>query len=170
MNSQLLSFQHLRFFKSSVQVFSCELVHSAFCMLFCVRSCQGAEEYIGTQSAGSSGHLWPRKFSVLEAIFSCIGLVIVTSFPGPFFSFRRILCAPPPAPCLPLSTEVLVVIPSGQAGVMEAPFGSTRELSISKVRQLRVGAILLGNLFQTECKIILESFDFCLSERSPRKL
>lgn len=72
----------------------CELVHSAFCMLFRVRNCQGAEEYIGTQSPGSSGHLWPRKFSVLEAIFSCIGLVIVASFPGPSFSFRRILCAP----------------------------------------------------------------------------
>lgn len=110
----------------------CELVHSALCMLFCVRSCQGAEEYIGTQSPRSSGHLWPRKFSVLEAVLSCIGLVIVATFPGPSLSFRRMLCAPP----LPATEHWgLVVIPSGQAGVMEAPFGSTRELSISKVRQ-----------------------------------
>lgn len=72
----------------------CELVHSAFCMLFRVRSCQGAEEYIGTQSPGSSGHLWPRKFSVLEAIFSCIGLVIVASFPAIFFLQENPVCAP----------------------------------------------------------------------------
>ena len=57
-------------------------------MLFYVRSCQGAEEHMGTQSPGSSGHLWPRKVSVLEAVFSCVGLVIIASFPGQSFSIR----------------------------------------------------------------------------------
>lgn len=113
----------------------CGLVHSAFCMLFRVRSCQGAEEYKGTQSAGSSGHLWPWKFSVLETVFSCIGLVIIASFPGQSFPIRNSWVLPL---CSTLSTHVLAVNPSGREGItkhlLAAPEGWVSPRSGSQSR------------------------------------
>lgn len=57
------------------------LVHSAFCMLFHVRSCQGAEEYIGTQDPGSSGTFglensvfWKQCFPALAWSLLCHSL------------------------------------------------------------------------------------------------
>lgn len=110
-NSWLLSLQHLHFIRVQCKWLFCELVHSAFCMLSCVRSCQGAEEYMGPQSPGSSGHLWPRKFSILEAVFSCIGLVITAPLPGQSFPSGYSVC---PLACL--STGGLAVNPSAEQG------------------------------------------------------
>lgn len=90
----------------------CGLVHSAFCMLFHVRGCQGAED-VGTQDRGSSGHLWPRESSNLESVISCVGLVIVASSLGQSFHEDN-----PMFPlCLPLSTNALVVNPGGRQGL-----------------------------------------------------
>lgn len=106
--------------RNSVQVSVLWVSAFSFCMLFCVRSCQGAEKYMGTQRPGSSGHLWPRKFSVVEAVFPCIGLVIAASFPGQSFPSGWSCVAPAHLACH-RALMGLPVNPSGLAGVMEAP-------------------------------------------------
>jgi hypothetical protein len=78
----------------------CELVHLAFGMLFCIRSCQGAEEHIGTWAL----HPWSAcalEDSVLEAVVPYIGQA---------FSVRIILCAP----SLSLSSDVFCCEPQWQ--------------------------------------------------------
>lgn len=81
----------------------CGLVHSALCMLFHVRSCQGAEEYTGTQGPGPSEKpgFWKHYFSALAGSLLHHSL---DDLPN-----RIILCAPS---FLPLSTNVLVVNPN----------------------------------------------------------
>lgn len=59
----------------------CGLVHSAFCMLFCVRSWQGAEEYTGTQGPGPSEKpgFWKHYFPALPGQFCIIPWTIFPS-------------------------------------------------------------------------------------------
>lgn len=96
----------------------CGLVHSAFCMLFCVRSWQGAEEYTGTQGPGPSEKpgFWKHYFPALA------WSVLHHSLDN--LPIRIILCAPLSCHWAPMWTPM---------ARQEEPSGSTRELSISKV-------------------------------------
>lgn len=77
----------------------CEFVSwvSAFSFLHVI-SC---EKLSGSRRIHRNTRSWilryfrPREFSVLEAVFSCVGLVTAVSFPGQSSSPRITPCAPP---------------------------------------------------------------------------
>lgn len=162
MNSWLLSLQHLHFIRVQCKWLFCELVHPAFCMLFCVRSCQGAEEYMGPRSPGSSGHLWPRKIQ-------CFGSCVFLHWPGDYCTIPwpifpiRLFCGPLGLP----EHWWSCCEPQRRAGILEAPLAAP-ENQVS----LRLGSKSRSLQRETyaEQKIVLEDFEFCLSGSFPRKL
>lgn len=115
--------------------FFCGLVHSAFCMLFCVRSWQGAEEYTGTQGPGPS-----EKPGFWKHYFPCVGLVSFASFPGQSSHQDNPVCPS----FLPLSTNVN---PNGTARRTFWQHQRTEHLQGRALEQ----EPLTGNLLYAEC-------------------
>lgn len=107
----------------------CGLVHSAFSKLFCVTSCQGAEEYTGTEGPVSSNTISLRESGFWKQCVPALAWLSVIPWVSFFHQDNLVhsLFA-----CYQ-AVMFLIVNLSGRVGT-EAPFGSTRELSISKVR------------------------------------
>lgn len=133
---------------------------SSFLHVILCKKLSGSRRIHGPLSPGSSGTFGLGKFSVLEAVFSCIGLVITAPFPGQSFPSGYSV-GPRGLP----EHWWSCCEPQPKAGILEAPLAAP-ENQVS----LRLGKSRSLTETYAEQKIVLEDFEFCLSGSFPRKL